>query len=141
MSELRLIKFDKLKMAALQAAMAFVFAFCLPSLMGDPLPMRMRLMLGFVGAIMFAAGSLVFSAYLLASTLDGNYVENAFRAFGQGRVDINRAILSNSAHPLMFRLFDEQAHSTARLPRPFWSDNPELVSEILLRVKNRRTNV
>ena len=65
---------------------------------------------------MFAVGSLVFSTYLLASTLDGNYVENDFRALGQGRVDINRATLSKWPHPLMFRLFDEEAHATARPP-------------------------
>jgi hypothetical protein len=95
----------------------------------------LRVVFATFGALLFAAISLVFSAYLLASRLDGDHLENLFPALGRGRVNIARAKLSRFPHPLLLRLVDKESNATVQLPRPFWAENPRLVAEILLQVE------
>jgi hypothetical protein len=130
----RQIGFSKLKFAGLQGAVAFAFAFSVPWLLGDDFPMRLRLGFATLGALFFATFALVL-AHLLASRLDGDYVQNVFPALGRGSVNLNTAKLAKSSHPLLFRLIDEESQATAALPRAFWSNDPQLVAEILMRVK------
>ena len=125
-------------MAALQSVSAFVVAFSIPWVMGFPIPTAIRLIFAFLAAAMFAGGSLFFSAYLLASRLEGDHVENVFPALGRGSVNLNTAKLSRFPALLLVRLIDEQSKATVRLPRPFWSNDPTAVTEILSRVKGRR---
>ncbi|HEY5910862.1 MAG TPA: hypothetical protein VJA21_09700 [Verrucomicrobiae bacterium] len=134
MSSRRQIGFSKVKFVGLQGAVAFAFAFCVPWFLGGDFPIRLRLVFATLGALMFAGFALVL-AHLLAGTLEGDYVENAFPALGRGRVNLKTAKLAKCPHPLLFRIIDEESHATAALPRAFWSDDPSLVAEILMRVK------
>ncbi len=128
------IGLDKVKFAILQGGVAFVFAFCLPWLLGGEIPIKFRLVFATFGALMFAGFALI-TAWLLAYRLEGDYLENAFPGLGRGRVNLNDAKLARFPAPVLFLVLDEKTHNKVLLPRPFWSNNPKLAMEILRRLK------
>ncbi len=139
MNSPRLIRFDILKMALLQAAAGIIGAFAIPLLLGIDVPLAFRLIVAVVAASMFAGLSVGFSSHLLACRTDGDRVENVFPALGRGSVRLDRARRSRLPDLFFVRLVDADGGACARVPRPFWAECPEEVARILSRVEPYET--
>ena len=71
---------------------------------------------------------------LLTTPVDEPYIWNRSRALGKGRVDLRKA--KRVFHfDLLFIVLKDNHKSIARIPKPFWAEDPEKTNRLLENIK------
>ena len=89
-----------------------------------------------LGSILFAFAGAAMAALVLDSVLINDELRNSFSALGRGAVRLSKAKRSFSLDFIFILLKDKGNKSFARIPRPFWADDPDLIRGIIERVDN-----
>lgn len=130
------VKFKLWKFSLFQALFPLVLFLVFFRSIGDGLPAGVFIGFALFASMLFAFGGAAMAALLLDAVIVNDELKNSFGALGRGAVRLSRARRAFSPDMIFIVLKDEENNAMARIPRPFWADDPNLIRKILGRVED-----
>lgn len=130
------IKFNLWKFSIINALAPPIFFFSFNAFIGFEIPLVIIIGFSLLGSLLFVFAGAAMAALVLDSVLINDELENSFRALGRGSVKLSNAKRSFSPDFFFILLKDKENRTFARIPRPFWADDPDLIRKIIKTVEN-----
>lgn len=130
------IKFNLRKFSLTLAMGPPIFFFAFNAFAGFKIHVAFILGFSVLGALLFAFAGALMASLVLDSVVINDEIKNSFMALGRGTVKLSNAKRSFSPDLFFILLKDKETKAFARIPRPFWADDPGLVRKILETVDN-----
>lgn len=129
------IKFKLWKFSLVQAIFPPLLFIAFYAFVDAEIPIGIIIWFPLFGSILFAFAGAAMAALVLDSVLINDELKNSYKALGRGTVRLSKAKRSFSPDLVFILIKDKENKSFARIPKPFWADDPDLIREILEKVE------